>query len=184
LTGFTPVDPATATGEAADLLAETKKTLGTTPNMTKVMAINPTVLRGYLALSGALKGGVLSPAVREQLAIATAEYNACEYCLSIHTYVGAKVGKLDEAELDLAREAKSSDPHAAALLTLSNAILRGRGTIDHTVLQTARNAGVTDPEITEVVANIAVNVFTNYFNIVTAADNDSPVVVTPRTHAS
>ncbi|MFE2611512.1 hypothetical protein ACFXDI_51470 [Streptomyces mirabilis] len=33
--------------------------------------------------------------VRERLAIATAEYNNCTYCLSAHTYIGARVAKVD-----------------------------------------------------------------------------------------
>jgi hypothetical protein len=36
--------------------------------MTKVMATSPALLRGYLALSGALNGGELPAAVRERLA--------------------------------------------------------------------------------------------------------------------
>jgi uncharacterized peroxidase-related enzyme len=183
MTGFTPADPATATGKTADILAQTKKTLGATPNMTTMMAIDPAVLRGWLALNSALGEGVLSPAAREQLAIATAEYNRCEYCLSAHTFLGERVGKLDDSELDLARHAKSSDPHTAALLTLSDAIVRGRGTIDDTVLQTARDAAVTDAEIAEVIAHIAINTFTNYFNIITGVDNDYPVIK-PHTHAA
>jgi uncharacterized peroxidase-related enzyme len=183
MTGFAPVDPATATGEAAEVLEQAKKAMGSAPNMAKVMAINPAVLRGYLALSGALGGGVLSPAAREQLAIATAEYNKCEYCLSAHTFLGTRVAKLDKAETDLARDAQSSDPHTAALLALSDAILRARGTVDGAVLQTARDAGVTEAEIAEVVAHIALNVFTNYFNILTEVDNDFPVVM-PHAHAA
>ncbi|XVV15039.1 carboxymuconolactone decarboxylase family protein [Actinoplanes sp. CA-131856] len=177
--GFTPVDPATATGKAAEALAETKKALGATPNMTKVMAVNPAVLKGFLGLSGALADGELSPAVREQLAIHAAEYNKCGYCLSAHTFLGARVGKLDETELQLARDSKSGNPHTAALLALSDAILRGRGTVDEATLQAARDAGVTDAQIAEVVAHIALNVLTNYFNIVAGTDTDFPVV-TPR----
>ncbi|MEV6850457.1 carboxymuconolactone decarboxylase family protein [Actinoplanes sp. NPDC051411] len=183
MTGFTPVDPATATGPAAEVLAETKKAMGSTPNMAKVMAINPAVLKGYLALSGALGGGVLPPAVRERLAIATAEYNRCEYCLSAHTFIGGRVAKLDDAELALARDGKSGDQHAAALLALSDAIMRGRGTVDDAVLEAARGAGVSDAEIAEVIAHIALNVLTNYFNILTGVDNDFPVV-TPHAHAA
>ena len=44
------IDPATATGPAADLLARVQQSLGLTPNMTKVMATSPALLEGYLAL--------------------------------------------------------------------------------------------------------------------------------------
>ncbi|MFI2207972.1 carboxymuconolactone decarboxylase family protein [Streptomyces sp. NPDC020192] len=180
MTGFAPVEPATATGKAAELLADVQKTLGLTPNMTKVMANSPALLKGYMALNGALSGGVLPAPVRERLALATAEYNGCEYCLSAHTYIGANVAKIDAVELEAARDAKATDPHTQALLTLSGAIARGHGQVDDAALQAARDAGATDDEIGEVVGHLALNVLTNYFNILAKVDNDWPVV-TPRT---
>lgn len=180
-TAFTPVEPATATGKAAELLATVQKALGLTPNMTKVMANSPALLQGYLALSGALAGGVLPAATRERLAIATAEYNGCEYCLSAHTFIGANIAGVDAEELEAARDAKSSDPHTAALLALSDAIARGRGAVAGTSLQAARDAGVTNAEIGEVVGHIALNVLTNYFNILAKVENDWPAI-TPRSY--
>ena len=93
------IEPETATGDAADLLKQVQRALGVTPNMTKVMAPSPALLKGYLALSGALAGGVLPAPVRERLAVATAEANACAYCLSAHTYIGANIAKVDADEL-------------------------------------------------------------------------------------
>src|ERR1700712_4470072 len=110
------IDPATATGEAKDLLAQVQKALGVTPNMTKVMANSPALLKGYLALSGALGSGVLTAGAREQLALATSEANGCGYCLSAHTYIGANIAKVDAKELELARLGRSDDPHTDALL--------------------------------------------------------------------
>ncbi len=176
MTDFAPVEPETATGKAADLLAQVHKSLGVTPTMTKVMANSPALLQGYLALSGAVAGGTLKPAVRERLAIATAQLNGCEYCLSAHTYVGANIAKVDAAELDRARRAESSDAHVAALLKLSNAIAENAGDVDDVDLKTARAEGVTDVEIGEIVANLALNTMTNYFNILAHVDNDWPVV--------
>ena len=176
------IDPATATGAAAELLAEVQKALGVTPNMTKVMANSPALLKGYLALSGALGAGVIPAPVRERLALATAEANGCEYCLSVHTYVGAQVAHVDADALERARSGESADPHIAALLALSNAVLSGRGAVGDAELEAARRAGVTDAEIGEVVGHIALNVLTNYFNILTQVDNDWPVV-TPRVAA-
>ncbi len=171
-----PIEPATATGEAADLLAQTQEALGLTPNMARVMANSPALLKGYLSLSGALGGGVLPAGVREQLAIATAEYNGCEYCLSAHTYIGANIAKVEALELDKARTGRSENKHTEALLTLSDAIARGRGQVSEAVLASARAAGVTDAEIGEVVGHLALNVLTNYFNILAGVENDWPVV--------
>jgi AhpD family alkylhydroperoxidase len=170
------IEPADATESAAEVLAEVKKTLGSVPNMAKTMANSPALVRGWLALSGALGGGVIPAPVRERLALATAEYNRCEYCLSAHTFIGSKVAKLDENEIERARHADSADAHVAALLALSDTIARGRGTIDDAALRTARAAGVTDAETAEVVGNLALNILTNYFNILADTDNEFPVV--------
>jgi uncharacterized peroxidase-related enzyme len=177
------IDPATATGVAADLLDQVRRTLGLTPNMTKVMATSPALLKGYLALAGALGEGTLSGGVQERLAIATAERNGCEYCLSAHTYIGANVAKVDDDELDRARVGESSDPHVAALLALSNAVLDDRGAVDDHALASARAAGVSDAEIGEIVGHLALNVLTNYFNVLSQVDNDWPVV-TPHSRAA
>jgi hypothetical protein len=53
-----PIDPATATGKAEELLDSVKGKLGLVPNMTKVMAASPAVLEAYLGFSGALAGGL------------------------------------------------------------------------------------------------------------------------------
>lgn len=176
------IELADATGQAAELLTQLKKSIGSIPNMAKAMANSPALLQGYMGLSGALAGGVLPVAVRERLALATAEYNRCTYCLSAHTYLGKNVAKLDADEIERARHAESNDPHAAALLALSDAVARGRGAVDETAVKTARAAGATDAEITEVVGNLALNILTNYFNILADTDADLPVV-TPHDHA-
>lgn len=176
MTNFAPIEPDAATGVAADLLAKVQKSLGLTPNMAKVMANSPALLNSYLALATAVAGGTLRPAVRERLAVATAQLNGCEYCLSAHTYIGANIAKIEADELDKARHAKSDTPHIAALLKLSNDIAERHGHVDTVDLAAARDAGVSDEEIGELVANLALNILTNYFNVVAEVDNDWPVV--------
>ncbi|MGO4752529.1 hypothetical protein AB4212_28630 [Streptomyces sp. 2MCAF27] len=78
-------------------------------------------------------------------------------------------------QLERARRRSSIGP----LLTLSDAIARGHGRVDDGALQAARDAGASDAEIGEVVGHLALNVLTNYFNILAKVDNDWPVV-TPR----
>ncbi len=171
-----PIQPETATGVAKELLDQVQKGLGLVPNMTKVMANSPALLKGYLALSAAVASGSLPAAVRERLAISTAQLNGCEYCLSAHTYIGSNIAKVDSAELDSARRAESSDPHVAALLKLSNTIAENAGDVDDDAIAAARAAGVTDSEIGELVANLALNILTNYFNVLANVENDWPVI--------
>ncbi|WP_433234956.1 carboxymuconolactone decarboxylase family protein [Streptosporangium sp. CA-135522] len=83
-----PIQPESATGAAADLLATMQKALGVTPNMTKAMANSPAVLKAYLDFSGALNSGSLPASTRERIALMVAQENGCDYCLSAHTYIG------------------------------------------------------------------------------------------------
>ncbi|WP_151480730.1 carboxymuconolactone decarboxylase family protein [Streptomyces albicerus] len=172
------VQPETATGAAADLLAGVQKALGVTPNMTKVMANSPSVLKAYLDFSGALGGGALSAPVRERIAILVAEENGCDYCLSAHTYIATNIAKLDADEVARARTGHASDAKTEAILAFATAVVRSKGGVEDSDLKAAREAGLTDGEITEVVAGVALNVFTNYLNKAADTDIDWPVVRT------
>ncbi|MEU2308207.1 carboxymuconolactone decarboxylase family protein [Streptomyces misionensis] len=170
------IQPAEVTGAAAEALAQVRKTPGSVPNLAKVMGNSPALVKGWLALSGALSEGVIPAPVRERLAIATAQYNNCEYCLSAHTYIGAHVAEVDAEELERARDAES-DPHIAALLALSDATTRGHGSTDERQPKARRAAGVADAaETAEVAGNLGLNLLTSYFNLLADTDNAWPVV--------
>jgi AhpD family alkylhydroperoxidase len=175
VTHFVPVEPDAASGKAADLLTQVQKTLGSTPNMTKVMANSPTMLTRYLASFGAVASGTIPATVRARLDIATAQLDNCEHCLSSHTYIGANMTKVDAAEFDNAR-GESNDPYVAALLKLSNTIAENAGDVDEADITAARQAGVTEEEIGELVANLALNTMTNYFHVIAHEHNDWLVV--------
>jgi uncharacterized peroxidase-related enzyme len=169
------IDPSTATGKSKELLEAVKSKLGMVPNMTKVMATSPIVLQSYLSFSGALAGGLLDAKMREELALLTAQENGCDYCLSAHTMIGKMVG-LNHEEIVASRTGKVSNPRTTAALTFAKQILDAKGRISEVELAEVRNAGFSDGEIAEIIAHVALNVFTNYFNIATGVDIDFPKV--------
>jgi uncharacterized peroxidase-related enzyme len=169
------VDPSTATGKAKELLDTVKGHYGMVPNMTRVMAASPAVLQAYLGFSGALAGGLLDAKTREQLALLTAQENHCDYCLSAHSAIGKMVG-LKPEELLASREGHGNTPKTTAALTLAKRVLATRGQIGEADLTTARDEGLSEGEIAEVLAHVALNVFTNYFNVATDVDIDFPKV--------
>jgi AhpD family alkylhydroperoxidase len=126
--GLDPIDPTQATGKAKALLDAVQAALGLTPNMTRTMAQSSAVLEGYLAMSRALGGGLLSAKLRELIALAVAEANRCQYCLSAHAALGKMVG-LGEAEIAASRAHASPDPKTAAALQLASAIVTRRGDV-------------------------------------------------------
>ena len=164
-----------ATGSNKDIFASFQKALGTVPNMTRVMANSPAVLKAYAQFSGAIASGKLSPQIREQIALLTAQSNACNYCLSAHSVLG-KLAGLNQAQIDGARNRRSADPKAAAALKFAQAIIETRGGIGGSEVQAVRNAGFSDAEIAEIVADVALNFFTNFFNRAFDVDVDFPLV--------
>lgn len=178
-----PVDPATATGESKQVLDDVRAKYGMIPNIFRGLAHSPAVVRAYLALGDALSKGVLTPKVREQIAIAVANANGCQYCVSAHTAVGKMLGVTD-ADLEKSREALSSDTKTQALLQLASTLIESRGWISDEQLKRSREAGISDAEIAEVVANVAQNVLTNYFNHVAETEVDFPPVALTLKQAS
>lgn len=169
------VNPTEATGKAKDLLDAVQKKLGITPNMIKTMAQSPAVLEGYLNFSGALAGGSLNAKVREQIALAVGEANSCGYCVSAHTAIGKMVG-LSEDDINYSRQSSSGDAKTDAALKFARTIVLERGEVTDTDIQRVREAGFTDGEVAEIIANVSLNIFTNYFNHIADTEIDFPTV--------
>lgn len=169
------IDPKEATGKAKELLDGVKAKIGMVPNLMRTFANSPAALEGYLNFSGALSGGLLSAKLREQIALTVADANACEYCLSAHTAIGKMVG-LNETELVASRHAGSSDPKTDAALKFAHQLVAKRGEVLDSEIAAVRAAGYNDGEITEIVANVALNILTNYFNHVAQTVVDFPKV--------
>src|SRR5204863_9193593 len=136
---LTPIDPATATGEAKELLDGIQAAFGTTPNSFRAMANNPAVLKGWIELSSAL-GTTLARELGEQIAIAIAEQNGCAYCLSAHTAVAGLLG-IDAHEIDPNRLGESDDARADAALRFALTVNAKRGGASDNDLAELRAAG-------------------------------------------
>lgn len=169
------VDPTGETGKAKELLDGVQATLGMTPNLMRTLANSPAVLEAYLGFNAALGRGKLNAKLREQIALAVAEENGCEYCLSAHTAIGKKVG-LPEDGLLASRQWTSPDPKVDAALKFAHAIVARRGQVTDDDVNRVRQAGYGDAEIAEIIANVALNIFTNYFNLVAGTSVDFPRV--------
>ncbi|NMM45796.1 peroxidase-related enzyme [Rhodospirillaceae bacterium KN72] len=152
-----------------------QKQLGALPNMFRALANSPAALNGFAAFNGAL-GKALDLKTRERIALAVAEVNGCDYCLSAHTYLGLNLAKIDAAEIALNRKGGSGDPKAHAAVSFAAKIARERGHVGDADIAAVRNAGYSDGQIVEIVALVAENTFTNFLNEVVQTDIDFPVV--------
>ncbi len=168
----TPATVADAPAAAQPLLNEVKQSLGSVPNLFRIVANSPAALEGYLRLNGALAKGALDAATRERIALAVAELNGCDYCLAAHSYVGKNVAKLSGAEIEANRRGGSTDAKADAAVKFAVEIVRQRGGVGEASIAAVRDAGFSDAEIVEIIAHVALNTLTNYVNevLVTAVD--------------
>ena len=167
------LDPDHTTGTIRRLFGELRAKFALVPNLFRVLANAPVALEGLMGLGTALARGALNEKAREQLALAIAESNLCSYCLSEHTAIAAKIG-LNQTEIDDAIRATAADARTDAILKLARSIVVQRGELTNADLARARAVGLTDGEIVETVANVALNIFENYMSHVARVPIDFP----------
>jgi uncharacterized peroxidase-related enzyme len=157
------------------MLEQIEAAFGTTPNMFRATANSPAALASMWGAFGALGGGRLPARLTEQLAVAIADRNGCEYCLAAHTALGRRAGASAE-ELAAAQAGRSADPRTAAALAFALQVVERRAHVGAGEFGALRAAGFDDGEIVELLAHVALNVFTNYVNVALAVPVDFPKV--------
>lgn len=176
MTRLNALDPNVATGRSKELFEGIKNKLGMVPNMMRTMGNSSAVLEGYLNLSDALSKSSIGGKTGELIALTVAEANACNYCLSAHSFIGEKLVNIDTDSLVQAREGKNNDQKTEAALTFAKTLVNKTGKVSDLDVQTIKSAGYSDGAIGEIVAHVALNILTNYFNNTANTDIDFPAV--------
>lgn len=169
------IDAAKTTADRQALLGQIHAAFGATPAMFRAVANSPAALQSMWGAFGALGGGRLSPLLGEQIAVAIANRNACEYCLAAHTALGRKAGASGE-QMAAAQIGQSSDPATSAALDFVLKVVEQRAQIADGDVQALRAAGFDDEQIVEILAHVALNLFTNYVNVAFDVPVDFPKV--------
>ncbi|MGB4100684.1 MAG: peroxidase-related enzyme [Alphaproteobacteria bacterium] len=170
-----PANPDTATGLQKELFAQIQGAFGTVPNMFKTIGNSPAALQAMFGFFGALSKGKLGPKLGEQIAVLVADINRCEYCLAAHTVLGQMAG-LSADTMAQAQAGKSNDAKTQAALDFAAKLVRNRANVTAQDVQTVRNAGFNDEEVAEILAHVALNIFTNYTNVAFDVTVDFPKV--------
>jgi len=157
------------------LLADVHQAFGATPNMFRAVANSPAALQSMWAAFGALGQGTLGARLGEQIAVAIANRNRCEYCLAAHTVLGQKAGA-SATEMSAAQTGQSSDPRTAAALAFALKVVEQRAQIADADVAGLRAAGFGDEQIAEIMAHVALNLYTNYVNVALDVPVDFPKV--------
>ena len=162
-------------------LAEITGAFGGAPNMFRAVAHSPATLRSLWGSFAALGQGSLPAKLTEQLAVAVAQRNGCEYCLAAHTALGRKAGAT-AAEMSHAQLGGSDDPATAAALAFALAVVDKRGRVGDEDIAALKAAGFSDEQLVELLGHVALNLFTNYVNVALDVPVDFPGV--KLTHAA
>ncbi len=168
-----PIDPESATGRKKEVLDLVRAKFGMVPNVNRGLANSPAALEGYLNFGAALQKGNFSAALREKIALAVSQTNGCGYCVAAHTAIGKMVG-LDDDAIMKARQIEADDEYENAVLSFAQTLAERRGWATDNDLELARAGGMDDEAITETIANVVLNIFTNYFNHVAHTEVDFP----------
>lgn len=171
-----PATVAAAPAASQPLLQAVHQQIGSVPNLFRLVSHSPAALEGYLGMNGALAKGELPAPTRERIALAVAEINGCNYCLSAHTYMGKHLAKLDDAEIAANRSGASNDPKADAAVRFAAKVVQLRGKVSSDDVAAVKAAGYSDAQVVEIVQHVALNTWTNYINEVAGTEVDFPVV--------
>lgn len=157
------------------LLGQIQQAFGATPNMFKAVSNSPAALQSMWAAFGALGQGTIGAKLGEQLAVAIANRNRCEYCLAAHTVLGQKAGA-SAADMAAAQVGQSSDPKTAAALAFALKVVEQRAQVSDADVANLHEVGFQDEQVVEILAHVALNLFTNYINVALDIPVDFPKV--------
>jgi uncharacterized peroxidase-related enzyme len=167
----------TAPADSRPLLDAVLAKFGIVPNLFRVCALSPTALGGLLSLHQA-NSKALDAKTRERIAIAVAQVNGCDYCLSAHTYIGTNLAKLTADDAALNRKASSTDAKAAAAVRFAAKVAERRGHVSDEDIGAVKAAGYSEAQVVEIVSLVAENVLTNFVNNVAQTEIDFPALRT------
>ncbi len=169
------VDPRNANPDQKALLEAIQSQLGMVPNFLKVFANSPAALRAFLGIHGIASEGSLDAQTRERIALALAQQNACEYCLSAHTALARKAG-LDRNEIEANRAGASADARAAAAVKFARALAAHNGEVTTAEIMEVRRAGYSESDIVEIITHVGLNILTNIIGKASRVEVDFPKV--------
>lgn len=172
---ITVIDNDNANSEQRELLDAIQSQLGMVPNFLKVFANSPAALRAFLGLHGIASEGSLDAPTRERIALALAQQNACEYCVSAHTAMGRKAG-LNSAEIEANRAGTSQDSKAAAAVKFAKTLAEHNGEVTTAEILEVRNAGYSESDIVEIITHVGLNVLSNIIGKASQVEIDFPKV--------
>lgn len=155
----------TAPDAARPILQQIEKRYGFVPNFYAKLAESPEALKAYLDVAAHFEKTTLSPAEQQVVMLAVSHENACEFCVSAHSFVAKNVAKVPANVVDALRNGKDlPDARLKALDRFARAVVQKRGWVDEAEVQKFLAAGYTRRNVLDVVLGVAQKTLSNYAN--------------------
>ena len=160
------VDHDQADGLAKAVLDKAKAQVGFVPNMYANMVNLPAVLDTYLyGYDKFREQAGFTPSEQEVVFLAISHENHCEYCVSAHSMLAAKMSGVPEPAIEALRNGTPIDePKLAALDKFTRIMVRTRGNPERAEVDEFLSAGFGEEHVLGVVLAISVKILSNYSN--------------------
>jgi alkylhydroperoxidase family enzyme len=126
------------------------------PALLNALARSPAALAGYLGLQAGLSQGRLSAIERNLIGLAVAQRSGSRYWLSVQVRMAEEAGLTSDQILDAREGCADLDRHVAVLF-LAGKLVINRGELADADLAAVRQVGLSDADVTEVIAHVALN---------------------------
>lgn len=150
--------------ESKALLENSQKAYGMIPGLHGVLAGAPGILKAYQTLHELF---VDSSFNEEELTVVWQTINVeheCHYCVPAHTGIAAMMKVDDAITQALRNRTPLANPKLEALRDMTLVIVRNRGQVSSTELQTFYEAGYDERQVLEIILGLSQKVISNYSN--------------------
>jgi uncharacterized peroxidase-related enzyme len=161
-----PIHTAASAPDAArERVLNVEKANGFLPNLIGLLANAPTALETYQTVSGINSRSSLNTAEREAVQITAAAIHGCGFCVAGHTILAYKKAGLSEDIVNALRNGtRVPDARLDAIATFTRAVIRSRGAVENSELQTFKAAGFNDANAVDVVLGVSLATLCNFTN--------------------
>ena len=149
-----------------------KAKIGFVPNIYATYAYSSSALSRYLTFANGRTS--LNNKEKEIINLIVSQINECTYCLAAHTAIGKMNGFDDEQIIELRRGSASFDIKFDALVKLASEIIKNRGTITESTLNSFYEVGYNDENLVDVIVAVGEKTITNFLPKVTNVPVDFP----------
>jgi len=153
-----------APSQAKPFMEEAQKQMGMVPNLYKVMAESPNVLKAYKQLTENFTQGSLNADEITVVWQTVNVENRCNYCVPAHTAIASQMGVSDEITQALRDETPLPDNKLEALRRFTLAMVREHGNPGQAEMKAFFDAGYGPKQALDVVLGISMKTLSNYTN--------------------